>query len=320
MPSDPTATPGPPGGPLTLRALTARWIGTSSAVKAALYMLGTAILITCMHAIIRHVTKTQHPFEVAFFRSFFGLVVFLPLFLRYGKSVLRTDRLHLHLARAAIQTGAMLMFFTAISVLPLAKISALSFTSPLFASLLAIVILGERLRLRRTVALLVGFAGTLIIIRPGAVAVEAGTLLVLGSSALWAFALLFVKKLSATDSSVTIVAYMNLLLTPLALIPALFVWRWPTGTEYFWFFCIGAIASAAHFAMTQALHHADTSAVMPYDYTRLVWASALGFLIFAEVPTVTTVLGGVVIAASATYIAFREARVGAAKPATVPPS
>ncbi len=156
--------------------------------------------------------------------------------------------------------------------------------------------------------------------QPGAVTIEAGTLLVLGSSALWAFALMFVKKLSATDSSVTIVTYMNLLLTPLALIPALFVWQWPTGTEYLWFLCIGAFASAAHFAMAQAFHHADTTAVMPYDYTRLVWASALGFLIFAEVPTVTTVLGGVVIAASATYIAFREARVGTAKPATVPPS
>ena len=205
-------------------------------------------------------------------------------------------------------------------MLPLAKISALSFSSPLFASVLAILILGERVRLRRTAALLIGFAGTLIIIRPGAVTIDAGTLLVLGSSAMWAFALMFVKKLSATDSSVTIVTYMNLLLTPLALVPALFVWRWPTGTEYFWLLCIGAIASAAHYFMTQAFRHADTTAVMPYDYARLIWASLLGFILFAEVPSGTTVLGGVVIAASATYIAFREARAGKAKPAAVPPS
>ncbi len=282
-------------------------------------MLVTTILISVMHALIRKVSATQHPFEIAFFRSFFGLLVFLPIFIRHGASVLKTDRLPLHVARGVIQTGAMLMFFTAVSLLPLAKLSALSFTSPLFASLFAILLLGERVRLRRTAALLVGFAGTLIIIRPGAVTVEAGTLLVLGSSALWAFALLFVKKLSATDSSVTIVTYMNLLLTPLALIPALFVWRWPTGTELFWFFCIGALASSAHFAMTQAFRHADTSAIMPFDYTRLIWASLLGFMLFGEVPGILTLVGGVVIAASATYIAFREAQVSRQKPAAVPP-
>ncbi len=308
--------PGSAGGLSALRERTTqRWLAVPSPIKAALYMVATTILITFMHAIIRHLSATQHPFEIAFFRSFFGLLVFLPIFLRHGTEVLRTQHLHLHVARGVIQTGAMLMFFTAISLLPLAKLSALSFTSPLFASLFAILILGERIRLRRSLALLVGFAGTLIIIRPGAVSVEFGTLLVLCSSALWAFALLFVKKLSATESSVTIVTYMNLLLTPLALIPALFVWRWPTGTELMWLALVGAIASAAHLLMTQAFRHADTSAVMPFDYVRLIWASILGFIFFAELPTVWTLLGGVVIAASASYIAWREAQVSGSKSA-----
>ncbi len=302
-----------------MRDVRRRADGLPPAIKAALYMLATTVLISVMHAMIRHISATQHPFEIAFFRSFFGLIAFLPIFLRHGTRVLRTERLPLHFARGVIQTGAMLMFFTAISLLPLAKLSALSFTSPLFASLFAIVLLGERVRLRRTAALLVGFAGTLIIIQPGTVSIETGTLLVLGSSALWGFALIFVKRLSATDSSVTIVTYMNLFLTPLALIPALFVWRWPTGQELLLLFLVGAIASSAHFAMTQAFRHADTTAVMPFDYTRLVWASILGFILFAEVPSLLTLLGGLIIAASATYIAFREAQVGKDKPAAVPP-
>ena len=321
MSSDPTVPPGSAGGLSILRAhAMRRWLAVPSAVKAALYMVATTILITCMHAVIRHVSATQHPFEIAFFRSFFGLLVFLPIFLRHGTDILKTNNLHLHVARGVVQTVAMLMFFTAISLLPLAKLSALSFTSPLFASLFAILFLGERVRLRRTFALLIGFAGTLIIIRPGAVSVEAGTLLVLASSAMWAFALLFVKKLSATESSVTIVTYMNLLLTPLALIPALFVWSWPSGTELLWLFLVGALASGAHWLMTQSFRHADTSAVMPFDYVRLVWASILGFIIFAEVPTIWTLLGGAVIALSATYIAWREARVSRSRPTSVPPA
>ncbi len=319
MVPEPTAPPRTARGLPILRALATQWVTTPPAVKAALYMLSVTMLLAGMHTIIRHVSANLHPFEISFFRSFFGLLVFLPIFLRDGVGVLRTNKLAWHIGRGVVQTGAMLMFFTALSILPLAKVSALSFTSPLFTSVFAIVLLGERVRLRRTAALLIGFAGVLIIVWPGSVGIEAGTLLVLGSSALWAFALITVKRLSEFESSVTIVVYMNLTLTVLTLVPALLVWQWPTGAEFLWLFAVGAIASTAHIAMTQALRHADTTAIMPYEYTRLIWAGVLGFIVFAEVPSVLTIVGGVVIAASTLYIAFREAQVRDEEPVAVPP-
>ncbi len=311
MSSDQVSPPRWSRGLLTARALLRRADEMSPAGKATLLMVAATILVSFMHAAIRHLSAWHHPFEIAFFRSFFGLLVFLPFVAGQGFAILRTERLPLHLARGAVQTVAMLMFFTSLSLLPLAQVSGLSFTSPLFVSVIAVLWLGERLRLRRTAALLIGFAGTLLIIRPGAVTIEVGSLLVLASSALWAFAVIMVKTLSRTDSSATIVIYMNLLLTPLALVPALFVWQWPTGGEYLWFLGLGVLATSAHLAMTQAFKYADASALMPYDFTRLLWTSLLGFVIFAEVPSLWTIAGGAVIFGSAAYIAYREARIGA---------
>lgn len=323
MAADPAVPPraarGIARGPSLLRAPLAWWGALPSAIKAPLYMLLVTVLLAVMHAIIRAMSASLHPFEVAFFRSFFGLLVLLPVLLRHGPGVLRTSKLHLHVMRGSVQVVAMLMFFFALSILPLAKVSALSFTSPLFASLFAIVLLRERVRLRRTLALLTGFGGTLVIAWPGSVGIETGTLLVLGSSALWAFALITVKRLSAWDSSITIVIYMNLMLTVLSFVPAVLVWQWPTAGEFVWLFGIGAIASAAHFCMTQALRHADTSAVMPYEYTRLIWASVLGFILFAEVPSALTIVGGLLIAGSAIYIALREAQMRKVETPVLPP-
>lgn len=277
-----------------------------------------------MHAIIKHTASDLHPFEIAFFRNFFGLVVLLPFLVRHGLVVFRTEKLPLHMLRSGIQVCAMLMFFTAVSISPLAKISAMSFTAPLFATIGAVIFLGERLRLRRVTALIVGFIGALIIIRPGLVTLDTGAILVLTSSAIWAGAMLVIKVLSRTDSSLTITAYMGLFMTPLSLIPAVFVWQWPTAEEYAWLLLMGAVGSIAHVAMAQAFKLADATAVLPLDFTRLIWASALGFFIFAEVPELFTWIGGLTIFASTTYIAYREAKLNATRAASAgaprPPS
>ena len=291
------------------------WIETVPPVLRGMgLILFSTLGFSGMHAVIRQLGKEDlHPFEIAFFRNLFGLVALSPLFLRYGIGALRTRNLPLHALRGFLQIGAMLMFFTAVTITPLAKVSAMSFTAPLFATVGAVIFLGERIRARRIAALIVGFVGAVIIIRPGVVELDLGAVLVLVSSAIWAIAMLIIKHLSRTDSSVVITAYMGIFLTPLSLIAAVPVWSWPAPHHYMMFALMGALGSLAHVSMAQAFKEADATAILPLDFTRLVWAAALGFLLFAEIPDLWTWAGGITIFASTTYIAFRESRQGTAE-------
>jgi drug/metabolite transporter (DMT)-like permease len=289
-----------------------------ASLRGAVLILASTLFFSAMHGGIRHVATDLHPFEVAFFRNLFGLVAILPLFGRSGLAVLRTTRLRLHALRGGLQVIAMLSFFTALTLAPLAEVSALSFTAPLFASLGATLFLGEVMRLRRWSALIVGFLGALIIIRPGLEAINLGTLLVLFASALWATAMLVIKTLGRTESSITTTAYMGLFLTPLSFLPALFVWQWPSWEQLAWLVAIGALGTFGHLAMAQAFKEAEATAVLPFDFTRLIWASVIGYLAFAEIPDLFTWIGGIVIFSSSTYIAVREAKLkGAPAPEAV---
>jgi len=292
-------------------------------LRATILIVFSTLCFTGMHTVIRYaatVGDTIHPFEIAFFRNFFGLLVMLPFFWRHGLGVFRTSKFHLHAVRGSIQIFAMLMFFTALSLSPLAKVSAMSFTAPLFATIGAIVFLGERVRARRIVALVAGFVGAMIVLRPGVVEVDLGMLLVLTSSAIWACAMLIIKVLSRTDSSVTITAYQGLFLTPFSFVAALFVWQWPNAEQLLLFAFMGALGTLAHMAMAESFKLADTTAILPFDFTRLIWASAIGFLVFGEVPALWTWVGGTIIFGSTTYIAYREARLKRIKAAQQPPA
>ena len=279
-----------------------------------LLLVLSGALFSCMHGTIRLVsggadaTDGLHPFEIAFFRNFFGLVVLVPLLLNAGLSSLRTNRFSLHMWRAILQVFSMLMFFSALSMSPLADVTALSFLAPLFTTVGAILFLGEKARVRRWTALVIGFAGAMIILRPGFQEVGLGLVLVLGASAIWGGAMLIIKSLSKTDSSVSIAAYMAILMTPMSLLPALFVWRMPTGEEFIGLFVIGAFGSIGHVMLAQAFKEAEATAILPLDFTRLIWAAVVGYLLFAEVPGIWTWLGGGLIFAAATYVAYREAQ------------
>lgn len=277
-----------------------------------LLLLGATIGFASMHAVIRIASSEQHPFEIAFFRNLFGLVVLSPFLLRHGFGALRTRRLPLHAARGAVHVSAMLMFFTAVPITPLGTVAALSFTAPLFVTVGAVLVLGEVVRIRRIAALAAGFAGALVIVRPGVAALDPGSLLVLGSSAVWAGAMILIKLLSRTESSLTMTAYMAVFLTPLSSIAAAFVWRWPSPEELGWFALMGSLGTAAHLCLAQAFREADAAAVLPVDFLRLIWASVFGYLLFGEVPVLFVWIGGTIIFASTLYLAYREARVARA--------
>jgi len=275
-------------------------------LRGVFFMLVSTLLFTGMQVTVRHVSEDLHPFEVAFFRNFFGLLVVAPLLFRFGFGVLRTPKIRLHALRGGLQTMGMMLFFTALTLAPLAQNVALSFTAPLFTTILAIVILRERAGWRRWAALIAGFVGAWIVIRPGLAVVNTGALLVILSSCVWAGSMIIIKILSRTESSLTITLYMGLFMAPLSLIPALFVWQWPGGQALIFLVLVGAFGGVGHLALAQAFKESDATAVLPFDFMRLIWASALGFLVFAEVPDVWTWIGGAVIFSSTVYIAFRE--------------
>jgi drug/metabolite transporter (DMT)-like permease len=308
---------GPPSPPLAEPATPAARVFRGSALRGVALMLISTVVLSGMHASIRYLSETVHPFEIAFFRNLFALVVVLPWFVRYGAAPLRTSRFGLHVLRAALNVTAMLSFFYALSLAPLSEVTALGFTAPIFATLLAAPILREAVGLQRWSAILVGFAGTLIILRPGFESVGPGQLLTLFSSLVWALALMTIKTLSRSEPSVTIVTYMGLLMIPLSLAPALLVWQWPDAWQLSWLALIGLLGGIGQFAMTEALRQADTAVVMPVDFSKLIWATLLAWLAFGEVPDGFTWLGGGVIFVSTFYITYRE-RQRTKSPVSVP--
>ncbi|NIM28785.1 MAG: EamA family transporter [Gammaproteobacteria bacterium] len=270
-------------------------------------MLAATAVLTCMHASVRHISDGMHPFEITFFRNLFGLVAILPLAVRAGLASMKSRQPGLQLLRSGFGLAAMLTWFYGLSVVPIAQATALSFTSVIFGSIGAAIILGERMRLRRWSAVVAGFVGTLVILRPGLATADPAALIVLLSSLCWAGALLTVKRLSSTDSVVCIVTWNSILLTLLSLPVALPVWVTPNGEQLLWLLVIGVLATLGHLAMTGAFKASEATVVFPVDYMRLVWASVIGYLAFSEIPDLWTWLGGTIIFASTTYIAYREA-------------
>jgi len=278
----------------------------SPALRGIALMFVSTFFFAAMHGSIRYMSATIHPFEIALFRNVFALVVVMPWFYRYGIAPLRTQHLRLHALRAVLNVMAMLSFFYALSITPLSEVTALNFTAPIFATVLAALFLGEVVRARRWTAIAIGFLGTLIILRPGFDAIGLGQMLVLFSALVWACALLVIKTLGRTDTSATIITYMALLMIPLSLLPALFVWRWPDPLEWAWLIGIGVLGGIGQFCMTEALRQADTAVVMPFDFFKLVWVTLIAWLAFAEHLDLFTWIGGAVIFASTLYIAYRE--------------
>ena len=297
-----------------------RWIGELPGTLRGIGLIVLAgMLGTAMMVLVRLLGDDLHPFEINFFRTVFSLLMLTPVILRHGLRHLRTPRLGLHALRGLINGCAQLSFFMAIVMIPLAQISALSFTAPLFTTVTAVVVLGEVIRVRRITALAVGFAGTWLILRPGVVEVELGSVLALLGSLGWGVTMIVVKILSRTDSAVGITFYGALFITPIALIAAIPFWQTPTPAQLAWLAAIAVFATLVHLCFNQAIREADLTVLLPFDFTRLIWAAIVGYLVFAEAPSIWTWVGGAMIFAAGTYLAIREGRsTGAAGAAPSP--
>lgn len=284
---------------------------------------GMALMFVAMigsatsQGMVRQVSAELHTFEIVFLTTLTGLPVLLPWFMRHGLEPFRTTRFGLHLVRSLIVVFGMTAGFHAIAITPLATVSALGFSAPIFATVLAVMVLDERVGAARWFAVFLGVAGMLVILRPGLIAVEFGPLLAITAALSRGVVLIIIKMLSRTDSSVTILAYVMVLFVPLSLIQALLVWRWPSPEAFMWLVGIGVIGTASALMLTQAIKEAETSVVMPLFFFQLVWMSVIGFAFFGEIPSAFAWIGGAMIIAGGTFIAYRESRAKGARPSAM---
>jgi drug/metabolite transporter (DMT)-like permease len=282
------------------------WDSLPGNLKGMAFALISGMTFASISGMVRHVSADIHPFEIAFFRFFFGFIVLLPVLMRTGLAPLKTNRLGMHLVRVVLGAFATLAIFYALSVTPLAQVAALGFTMPIFATVLAMIIFREIVGIRRWAAIAVGFLGTYVILRPGAGTIELGALLVLFSSVLYGISVILIKSLTRTDTPLTITAFQICMMSPVLLVPALFVWEWPTWPQLAWLAAIGIVAAFSVMSFAMAMKEADTVTVMSLNFLQLLWASLIGFAFFAEIPDLFTWIGGAMIVASTTYIAYRE--------------
>ncbi len=272
------------------------------------WMVLTGLFFIGVTGIVRHLGTDMNPIQAAFIRYGFGLMLMVPFILRLDTLRLPRRIFGLYVARGLMHAVGVAMWFFAMARIPIAEVTALGFTAPIFTTIGAALFLGEKLRLRRIGAVLVGFGGTLIILRPGFEAISIGSLVQIAAAPVFAGSFLIAKKLTETESSTSIVAFLSIAVT-LALLPfALLVWRPPTLTELGLLFLVAMLATAGHVTLTQAFRSAELTVTQPAQFLQLVWATLLGLLVFGEQPVLWTWVGGAVIVASATYIAHRETR------------
>jgi drug/metabolite transporter (DMT)-like permease len=278
------------------------------ALRGIAWMVLAVIAWSAMYLFVRQVSDRYHSFEILFARNLVTLLAMAPLLWRTRLRGLRTRRMPLHIFRAALACLGMAGLYAGIAYLPLPDVVALSFTQPLFLVALAPLVLGERVAAGRLLAAVVGFSGVLMIARPGAADIGPGTLLVLGSAAVYAGSNMCIKLLMRTDTPVQSVFYGNLLMLPMALIPALFVWVTPTGMDALWLAGVGISGALGMYFVSEAYNAADASAVAPFDFLRLPITATSGFLIFGDVAGPWTWAGAVVIFGASYALVLMERR------------
>ncbi len=250
-----------------------------------------------------------HPFQVVFLRNFFSLILILPLVFTLSKKSLVDTPFKFHIVRSLNGVLAMTVWFYVIARMPLADSTAISFTTPLFATLGAVLFLKEKVHFRRWAAICMGFSGVLLMMQPSGDGGYIMGLLGLLSAVLMAVSTLLIKSLSKTESARVMLLYMGLFMTPLSFPLAWAHWQ-PLTTEQLWLsLAMGAVAALAHLFLNKAFALAEVSALQPFDFIRLPIAAMFGYLLFSEIPTLETLLGALIIAGSSIYIGYRESKV-----------
>ena len=279
-------------------------------VKTKILVVILSLISTLSAAImisgIKILSNDLNPFILVFYRCFFGVIIIVPFLFFQKFNDLKTKNIKLQFLRCSINLYSMISWFIAIGTLQLEKAAAIGFTTPLFTTLLAIILLGEVIRFHRITALIIGFIGILVVIRPGFVTIEPGVLWLLSAALSFSFVIIIVKKLTKQDTSLTTAFYHMLFLTPPTFLISLFYWE-SISFNHFVILSVVAIAGfITQVTSNQSLKMSDTSFVMPLQFTNLIWLSFIGYALFSELPNLWTWIGGSIIFSAVIYITFRE--------------
>ncbi len=271
------------------------------------WMLITGFCFVAVTALVKHGAQDLPAAQAGFLRYIIGLVFLLPLVRPILAARLTTRQLWLFSIRGVAQALGVILWFFAMTRITIAEVTALNYLSPVYITIGAALLLGERLAWRRILAVVVAFVGMLIILRPGFREVGMGHIAMLGTAVLFAASYLIAKKLTGEVTPQVIIGMLSLTVT-IGLAPfAAAVWETPTWAEIGWMSAVAFFATAGHYTMTLAFAAAPVSVTQPVTYLQLVWASLLGLLVFAEPLDAWVVLGGTIILGSVVFITFREA-------------
>lgn len=274
----------------------------------AFWMLVSSVGFAAILVIIRILSEDLSVLVLNFWRNIFAVLIFVPWIVRNGLGSMRTRRLPLFVLRSVFMvTSSILLFFSTV-LMPIGEVTAISFTSPLFATLLAGLMLKEVIGWRRALALAVGFGGVMLILRPGVEVISTGAVTALISSFLFAFVVILGKRLSATESPALAILYLNLLSLPVAAIPAAYDWAVPTGDQWLWLIALGIAANINMYGIQRAVTAGDASLTQVFDFIRLPIAVLAGWLAFREMPDPWMWAGAAIIAIAVIYTTRAEAR------------
>lgn len=298
-----------------------RWMpGIPAPLEGVLWMAGAAVCWALNTILIRPISLELPPIELLFLRCLFAALLFIPFIGKVGLTGMKMRRPRLYFMRASVMFVSMLMWIYAVKLLPIAEAVSLGFTAPLFATMLAALLLREKVGVRRWTAVFFGFIGALVIIRPGLAVFDTAAIYVLINAATWASAIILSRVMSRTESPTVIVGYMFIMLTPATFVPTLFVWQTPTWEALGMVFALAFTGTLGHIAVSRALTVAETSVVVPLEYLQLPLAAVASYFLFGETPDMWTPVGAAIIISAVLYISHREAVRARAAARPIPPA
>jgi len=284
-------------------------------VRGALWSLGGGFILTLMFAALKHVLADLPPFVVGLGRTGIALLLLVPWLARVGLDGIKTKRPFDHFLRSVTGIGSFVCLVFALETLILSDSIVLSFSYPLWSIVIAALFMGERVRLRRTIATIVGFIGVILVVKPQA-GLEPGAILALCSAVLTTLALFNVKRLTSTEPPQRIVFYFFFIGTLLLLPPAILTWKTPSWEQFAWLAASGVFGVLGQSCLTRAYRAGDMTVIQPLDFMRIPMAAGVGFLLFDEVPDVLAALGTFTVMAASSYIVYRASRL---RTITAPP-
>ena len=275
--------------------------------KIAIFLIIISVFFgTLMLTFLKLAQEEVNVYVAGFFRFILGLIIISPYIVKTKFTVFKTSHFKKHFVRSVLNLPAMLLYFSTLVMLPIEKVTAISFVAPLIVTVLAVLFLGEKIYIYRTLALILGFSGMLIILRPGFIDISIGVYMALFSSFLWSVVIIITKKISKEDSSITILSYQSVFMSIFSFIIVLFFWETPSSKTFFYLFLAALSGTILHLALNHAYKLVDVSMTQPYSFLSLIFASIIGFFVFSEMPDLFTWLGASIIFLGVLIISYRE--------------